>query len=246
MLPLALRLLLGAIAGVLLLYGVALLAVPVQAATWWPWPLSDLTARAIGAWLVGLGWAAAQGQLSGDRITGELFPVLFGGGNAKLIMTGDEILDAGVQDHLTIAGRPCNLLFSTLDHEGRSSQPFRTLFLQELIRWGVLAPSFIVSYSHDDDDIDYPVEAIRPEPRAAAQDWPRNYTDGCHADRPETASGECVYGNPDAARTVVLFGDSHAMQYFPALENIAKKRDWRLVPLTKSGCAPPDGRCGWS
>jgi hypothetical protein len=68
-LPLALRLLLAGIAGILLLYGVALLAAPVQAATWWPWPLSELTARAIGAWLVGLGWAAAQGQLSGDPRT---------------------------------------------------------------------------------------------------------------------------------------------------------------------------------
>lgn len=28
---------------------------------------------------------------------GRMFPVLFGGGNAKLVMTGDEILDAGVQ-----------------------------------------------------------------------------------------------------------------------------------------------------
>lgn len=65
-LPAALRLLLAGIAGVLLLYGVALLAVPVYAATWWPWPLSELTARAVGAWLVGLGWAAAQGQSSGD------------------------------------------------------------------------------------------------------------------------------------------------------------------------------------
>ncbi len=27
----------------------------------------------------------------------ELFPILFGGGNAKLVMTGDEILDSGVQ-----------------------------------------------------------------------------------------------------------------------------------------------------
>jgi hypothetical protein len=68
-LPAALRLLLAGIAGVLLLYGVALLAIPLQAATWWPWPLSELTARAIGAWLVGLGWAAAQGQLSGDLRT---------------------------------------------------------------------------------------------------------------------------------------------------------------------------------
>ena len=68
-LPRALRLLLMGIAAVLLLYGTALLAVPVPAATWWPWPLSELTARAVGAWLVGLGWAAAQGQGSGDLRT---------------------------------------------------------------------------------------------------------------------------------------------------------------------------------
>jgi chromosome segregation protein len=35
-----------------------------------------------------------------DRVNmhfSELFPILFGGGNARLVMTGDEILDAGVQ-----------------------------------------------------------------------------------------------------------------------------------------------------
>lgn len=32
-----------------------------------------------------------------NRHFGELFPILFGGGDAKLIMTGEEILDAGVQ-----------------------------------------------------------------------------------------------------------------------------------------------------
>ncbi|MCU1567747.1 MAG: hypothetical protein JWQ56_2684, partial [Pseudarthrobacter sp.] len=68
-LPPGLRLLLAGIAGVLLLYGVALLTVPILAAAWWPWTLSELTARAIGAWLVGLGWAAAQGQLSRDLRT---------------------------------------------------------------------------------------------------------------------------------------------------------------------------------
>ncbi|WP_258229435.1 hypothetical protein [Arthrobacter sp. HMWF013] len=68
-LPPALRLLMVGIAGVLLLYGVALLAVPVPAATWWPWQLSELTARAVGAWLVGLGWSAAQGQFSSDLPT---------------------------------------------------------------------------------------------------------------------------------------------------------------------------------
>ena len=65
-LPPALRLLMAGIAGVLLCYGVALLAVPAYAAAWWPWTLSELTARAVGAWLVGLGWSAAQGQSSAD------------------------------------------------------------------------------------------------------------------------------------------------------------------------------------
>src|SRR6185369_7971083 len=32
-----------------------------------------------------------------NRHFGSLFPVLFGGGEAKLVMTGEEILDAGVQ-----------------------------------------------------------------------------------------------------------------------------------------------------
>lgn len=68
-LPPALRLLLGVIAAVLLIYGVALLAAPVAVAAWWPWPLTELTARAVGAWLVGLGWAAAQGQASSDLRT---------------------------------------------------------------------------------------------------------------------------------------------------------------------------------
>jgi glutamate-1-semialdehyde 2,1-aminomutase len=85
---------------------------------------------------------------------------------------------AGVQDHLVIAGRPCNLLFSTLDAAGKPSQSYRTLFLQELIRWGVLAPNLIVSYSHDDDDIDYTVEAIRRAARVYAQALDAGTTDG--------------------------------------------------------------------
>ncbi|WP_142850770.1 glutamate-1-semialdehyde 2,1-aminomutase [Telmatospirillum sp. J64-1] len=66
----------------------------------------------------------------------------------------------GVAGKFSIAGPPCNLLYSTLDAEGRPSQDFRTLFLQETIRKGLLAPSFIVSYSHSDEDIDRSIEAV--------------------------------------------------------------------------------------
>ena len=60
----------------------------------------------------------------------------------------------------TLAGRPCALLYGTRDAEGKPSQQFRTLFLQELIKRGVLAPSFIVSYSHTDADIDRTIDAV--------------------------------------------------------------------------------------
>jgi glutamate-1-semialdehyde 2,1-aminomutase len=66
----------------------------------------------------------------------------------------------GVDRHFEVMGRPCNLLYATRDADGRPSQQYRTLFLQEIIARGVLAPSFVVSYSHDDSDIDRTIEAV--------------------------------------------------------------------------------------
>ena len=63
--------------------------------------------------------------------------------------------------------------------------------------------------------------------------------DGCLVGAAATRSPACVYGNRRSRTTIVLFGDSHAMQYFPALEQIAVRRRWRLVELTKAGCPPP-------
>ena len=51
-------------------------------------------------------------------------------------------------------------MFSTLDPDGEPSQAYRTLFLQEMIERGVLAPSLVVSYAHSDADIDATIEAI--------------------------------------------------------------------------------------
>ena len=52
------------------------------------------------------------------------------------------------------------MIYGTRDADGNPSQPFRTLFLQELIRRGVIAPSFVISYAHSDADIDRTVEAV--------------------------------------------------------------------------------------
>jgi len=75
---------------------------------------------------------------------------------------------------------------------------------------------------------------------AARSDKPRTYLDGCHVDQPVTAVGGCVYGAATSQTTVVLFGDSHAAQWFPALERIARDKGWRLVSLTKSACTSAD------
>lgn len=70
------------------------------------------------------------------------------------------VQDRGLQPHFQVVGRPCNLVFTTFDARHQRSQTFRTLFLQEMIRGGVLGPSFVVSYSHDDDAIDHTIDAV--------------------------------------------------------------------------------------
>ncbi|GAB5535122.1 MAG: glutamate-1-semialdehyde 2,1-aminomutase [Rubricoccaceae bacterium] len=72
-----------------------------------------------------------------------------------------QVVDAaGLAGHVGVSGRDCNLVFYTRDAEGHASQPYRTLFLQELIRRGILAPSFVVTTAHDDDAIDATVDAV--------------------------------------------------------------------------------------
>lgn len=66
----------------------------------------------------------------------------------------------GVADHFKLLGRPCSLLYATLDAERKPSQSFRTLFLQELIKGGIIAPSFVVSYAHDDATIDRTIDVV--------------------------------------------------------------------------------------
>lgn len=66
----------------------------------------------------------------------------------------------GLSAQVEVIGRPCNLLYGTRGPDGKPSQAFRSLFMQELIRRGVIAPSFVVSYSHADADVDRTIDAV--------------------------------------------------------------------------------------
>jgi glutamate-1-semialdehyde 2,1-aminomutase len=72
----------------------------------------------------------------------------------------DAIARHGLKAYVDLAGRPCNLLYGTKGPDGKPSQQFRTLFLQETTRRGVLMPSLVVSYSHSDEDVARTIEAI--------------------------------------------------------------------------------------
>ena len=72
----------------------------------------------------------------------------------------EAVRDAGLGGYVGTAGRDSNLVYTTRDLEGEPSQPFRTLFLQELTRRGVLAPSFVVTTAHTDAVVDQTVEAV--------------------------------------------------------------------------------------
>ncbi|MGO9831378.1 MAG: aminotransferase class III-fold pyridoxal phosphate-dependent enzyme, partial [Myxococcaceae bacterium] len=66
----------------------------------------------------------------------------------------------GIGQHFTVLGHPANLVYATRDAAGAPSQPFRTLFLQETLRRGLLMPSLVVNFSHKDEEVRRTVEAV--------------------------------------------------------------------------------------
>ena len=68
------------------------------------------------------------------------------------------------------------------------------------------------------------------------QQRPRNIIDGCSLSVGTTVSPKCEYGDVDSKRSIVLYGDSHAAQWLPALEIVGREHGFKIVSLTKSAC----------
>lgn len=68
--------------------------------------------------------------------------------------------EAGLADFVQVAGRPSCLTFITRDAGRVPSQAYRTLFLQELLKRGVLGQSFVTSAAHTDRDIEQTITAV--------------------------------------------------------------------------------------
>jgi len=84
-------------------------------------------------------------------------------------------------------------------------------------------------------------KVLIPTIAKAPTDRPTPYADRCHTQQDQTESkSACVYGNLKSNTNIVLFGDSHALSWFPAVEKLAIAKKWRLYSWTMSSCWPAD------
>lgn len=62
--------------------------------------------------------------------------------------------------------------------------------------------------------------------------------DGCLDSFTSSAVPNCLFGDTTATRSIVLFGDSHASMWFPAVDAFANAHGYRLYVWTKAACPP--------
>jgi peptidoglycan/LPS O-acetylase OafA/YrhL len=79
---------------------------------------------------------------------------------------------------------------------------------------------------------------LTPSLAHAHADRPAVYTNGCHRYTASQDPAGCRTGTDLAAPLVVLFGDSHAAQWYTALAVLADNGLIRLESHTKDGCPP--------
>jgi hypothetical protein len=72
----------------------------------------------------------------------------------------------------------------------------------------------------------------------AKADEPPVFVDGCLDSYTDASLQSCTFGDTTANTTVVLFGDSHAAMWFPAVDQAAQQYGWRLINWTKATCPP--------
>ena len=78
---------------------------------------------------------------------------------------------------------------------------------------------------------------VTPDPAVAANDRSTAYAKGCLAERPFPDVVTCDFGVPNGANRVALVGNSHAVQWLPALEKLAPELDLAITTFVASRCA---------
>jgi len=109
---------------------------------------------------------------------------------------------------------------------------FQKRFILSLPQWGaVIAAGSALSFGI------LSISSAAMNTKTFDKSTPITYSDGCHlAFGVAWPTHECAYGDLTSSREVILAGDSHAAQWFPALNILARENKFKLVNLTKSSC----------
>jgi peptidoglycan/LPS O-acetylase OafA/YrhL len=79
--------------------------------------------------------------------------------------------------------------------------------------------------------------SIEPPLAKAAADVGRLFNGfSCVANYSQSTVPICVLGDPHGSHLMVVYGDSHALMWLPALDSIAQRSHWKLVMLGKPAC----------
>ena len=81
---------------------------------------------------------------------------------------------------------------------------------------------------------------LQPSISAAPRDDPVVFVDGCMDSYLDSSVRQCAFGDETSSTSIVLFGDSHAAMWFPALDYAANQNGWKLYNWTKATCPPLD------
>jgi glutamate-1-semialdehyde 2,1-aminomutase len=110
-----------------------------------------------GAEMAGLGaFIATIQMMQRERVVAHLWE--FGESLKTLILK--KAIEHGVSGSLKIGGAACSPFYSTLDESGNNSLPLRTLFLQEMIKGGVLMPWIALCMRHGEKELLKTSEAL--------------------------------------------------------------------------------------
>lgn len=68
---------------------------------------------------------------------------------------------ADIHKSFSVIGPPCSPVFQTFDESGSNSMELRTLFLQEMVKNGVLMPWIALAYRHTDKELELTANALK-------------------------------------------------------------------------------------
>jgi peptidoglycan/LPS O-acetylase OafA/YrhL len=71
---------------------------------------------------------------------------------------------------------------------------------------------------------------------SAREDYPIVYRNGCVQEISNSEVVLCTSGDTSGQKTMMLIGGSHTAHWFPAIDQIAKERGWKLVTALKDAC----------